>query len=352
MIKHLMIRYRGANATLNCTPVTVLIGPTGSGKTSIIDAIGFLNAFVTHGFRLACAERNAGAFQLAPDGETFDIALVAALPEEVGLKSYDSVRYAVAFNDAGVLTETLSVVGGNKVRIIAERSHQQAALKPCNRQNRGSCFGVLVDRDKTVLRSFPDDRGAYPVPVWMRQLLKSLQYCYGQRCCYDYAAKNFLALPQDAYDRWIECLRQIIPDLRRIRHNEDLAMDYRVPLVFERDGYNVMWHLLSSEEQFLSYVTLIAMSPAPEPANGIWLFDNFDSGLDAGWLWLAWQSIQDFPGQVIIACNDERYHSTLRNSQSDSFSWVRGGGLDPWVVRPPRAYGPDQSSQADKEEGE
>ena len=83
------------------SPMHVLVGPNGSGKTTFLDVIAFLSKLVSEGVESAVTERNRNPVDLRWSREPgiVELALEARIPmqfkERFQKKSFDTVRYEV-----------------------------------------------------------------------------------------------------------------------------------------------------------------------------------------------------------------------------------------------------------------
>src|SRR4051812_19167942 len=83
-------------------PFHVLVGPNASGKTTFLDAIGFLSQLVSEGLDAALDSRTRNFQDLlwAHQGKDFEIAVEARIPDDrrelLAVKKYDTVRYEIS----------------------------------------------------------------------------------------------------------------------------------------------------------------------------------------------------------------------------------------------------------------
>lgn len=67
------------------SPMHVLVGPNGSGKTTFLDVLSFLSRLVSDGLESAVAERTRNPVDLLWSRQpgTMELAVEAAIPEEL-----------------------------------------------------------------------------------------------------------------------------------------------------------------------------------------------------------------------------------------------------------------------------
>ncbi len=193
-------------------PFHVLVGPNASGKTTFLDVVAFLGRLVTDGLEAAVVERTQNFEDLVwgRRGDRFELAIEAAIPEDrrpvMDDKVYKTVRYEVAIgqessrdiailNERVVLMSGLRPANGRASKGLFPEPHASPANLRTQKSRRDAKIVILKDSSgidhfysewasasrklpafrlgprKSALGNLPSDEVAYPVAIWLKELL-------------------------------------------------------------------------------------------------------------------------------------------------------------------------------------
>jgi predicted ATPase len=338
-------------------PFQILVGPNASGKTTLMDVLGFLHDLVADGLDEAIAARSANFHDLVwQHGDTgFELAVEALISEsnreQLEDTSFDRVRYEVRIG---------SNQDANEVRIEKERAflkgavpstHDPSAMRGATRSLFATDVSIprgarlfektvpngdvyhVAGRDseggehlsfrfgprKSTLANLPEDEVQFPEATRFKQLLQEGVVPYeleGRRLRAASAPGQSRHLRKDGANlpwsianierqapkrlqEWIAHLRTALPDLCSISTVERPEDRHRYLRLHYRDGLVVPSWMTSDGTLRLLALTLPAYL---DNFNGVYLIEEPENGLHPLAIESMYQSLSSvYEGQVLLA---------------------------------------------------
>jgi len=302
-------------------PFQILVGPNASGKSTLLDVIGFLRDLLLIGVEETVRKRARSLSELVwnQQGDSFELALECILPRDLQEKRppYKTARYEVrvGHNPKGSLAVTIEnlwlirekgAVNPRRQQVVSEprRHSPKGWRKVMSRNPEGRIyirsettdwnFSLRPAMGKVGLSVIPEEE-RFEAALWVRQLLEkgvqtlTLQSQQMRRPCPPDAPAEFqpdgsnlpiaikyLHADQTLSKRWLAHVQTVLPDLKDIVVKEREEDRYHYIEVHTQTGLSIpSWLLSDGTLRFLA-LTLIAYLPTSgtvylieEPENGI-----------------------------------------------------------------------------------
>lgn len=306
-------------------PLAVLAGPSGSGKSALLDVIAFLGALVQRGPEAAACERADGFGDLTwrREGAPVELAIEVTIPDAVRARlasaTFETLRYEVglALDEATgkvALTEERVVLKANDVAaakqlemfprqaaaastsILSSKGHGAGARTiihkvPGGNDNfysetyqdagKGWVVAYKLGRRRSALGSLPEDESKFPASLWFKRFLaegiravalddRRLRAASPpgppQRLQPDGANLPWVIAELERRDparlaRWVAHLGSAVPELEAVRTVEREHDRHRYVLLCYRDGLEVPSWTASEGTLRLLALTLPAFTP-------------------------------------------------------------------------------------------
>ncbi|MCC6552077.1 MAG: AAA family ATPase [Polyangiaceae bacterium] len=319
-------------------PFQVLAGPSGRGKSALLDVIAFLGDLMARGPEAAVRERADGFADLTwrRKGAPVEIAIEAAIPEAVRARlasaTFETLRYevALALDDATgdlAFTEERVVLKANEVAAARqlEMFPRQAAAPAASLLSRGGGAGARtilhkipggndnfysetyqdpgkgwivaykLGKRRSALGTLPEDESKFPATLWFKRFLAGSVH----RLAIDARRLRAPSLPgeparlrpdgenlawavadlerrdPDALARWIHHVRAAAPDLEGVRTVERERDRRRALILRLRDGLEIPSQIASEGTLRLLALTLPAFVP---DLDGVHLVEEPEGG--------------------------------------------------------------------------
>jgi len=183
----------------------VLVGPNGSGKSTLLDALVFLKDLLTLGVEQAVLKRAKSLRELTWKGQSdaFEIAIECEIPEHFG-KKYRSCRYEIRVGvgtEGGIVLQHEVLWLQSKVkrqkRGKSKTEQPKTIVTDLNEPTPPNWRKVIVrtpdgkvhfysetsrwettfriDPSKSALANLIEDQNRFPIAIWMRNVLLSIQ---------------------------------------------------------------------------------------------------------------------------------------------------------------------------------
>ncbi len=341
-------------------PFHVLVGPNASGKTTFLDVVAFLGTLVTDGPEAAVEERTENFEDLVwgRRGDRLELAIEAAIPEDrrpaLDEKLYNTVRYEVrigqqASHEIAILDERVVLLsslrytnGRASKELFPEPQSPPASLRTL-KSRQDAKIVILKGKDgidhfysewasvpsklpafrfgprKSALGNLPSDETAYPVAIWLKELLiggiqqLTLSSQVLRRASPPLRARGFRAdgsnLPwlidslrrrsRRRFHEWIRHLQTTLPDLEDIRTVERPDDKHRYLMIGYRGGLDVPSWVASDGTLRLLALTLPAYLG---DFSGIYLIEEPENGIHPRAVETMFQSLSSvYDAQILMA---------------------------------------------------
>lgn len=341
-------------------PFHILVGPNASGKTTFLDAVGFLSGLSAGGLDKAVSERTPDPQDLLFHGlgANLELAVEAKIPAELRAMTakpeLDTVRYQVklGFNGPhefefkaetlllkqaaeaparhpelfpsppaapGTLQEGIQGRGTKVVINKAPGGNDNYYSEIYHRSGRGWKPSFKLGPKRSALRNLIADEDSFPVATWFREhltqgmqrvMLNSLAIkqpsppVKRSRASIDgshipWAAHRLRKDSPDRYRAWIEHLRTALPDLVDIETIERPWDRHRYMVYEYQGGYRVPSWLASDGTLRLTALTLPAYLV---DSQGMYLIEEPENGIHPKALQTVYDSLSSVYGaQVMLA---------------------------------------------------
>lgn len=341
-------------------PFHLLVGPNASGKTTFLDAIGFLSDLASGGLDEAVSERTPDPQDLLfhGRGEDLELAVEAKIPARLQAMTakpdLDTVRYQVKIGFNGpyefefkaetlllkqaatvatrqpelfpsppVAPATLQVgIHGQDTKVVINKvpgGNDNFYSEIYHRSGRGWKPSFKLGPRKSALRNLIADEDSFPVATWFREyltqgvqrvMLNSLEIrkpsppakysgfsIDGSNI--PWAAHLLREKHPERYKAWIAHLRTALPDLVDIKTIERPWDRYRFMVYEYQGGYEVPSWLVSDGTLRLTALTLPAYLV---DAQGMYLIEEPENGIHPKAVQTVYDSLSSvYNAQVLLA---------------------------------------------------
>lgn len=365
-------------------PFHVLVGPNASGKTTFLDVIAFLGRLVSDGIEAAVEERTQNFYDLTwqRTGHRFELAIEARIPEELrghlARTNFDTVRYEIAVGidpesqELGLQAETvllktgeqpassqrhlfpeaptvpaslLSGTDSHEARAIVIKSEGGGvtSLHPETNWAGGLIWTPLslkLGPRRSALSNLPADESAFPVSVWLKELLTTgVQQLVlnslllrkasppGQPRGFKPDGSNLPWVIADLERRapervqqWIAHLQTAFPDIEGIHVVERADDKHRYLVVRYREGVEIPSWMVSDGTLRMLALTLPAYLT---DLQGVYLIEEPENGIHPRAIETMFQSLSSvYDAQVLLATHSP---VILNIVDADQVLWPGGG---------------------------
>lgn len=378
---------------ITLSPFNILIGPNASGKSSLLDILGFLRDALKNDAEQAIRHRGNTLAELiwqqhgvpldSPDSG-LEFAVEANVPKTIQLNGYQQVRYelAIGLGDTGeivVQNENLWLISDKREnRHISQRSLFPMEMDDSNsivhpRQKKTPVgYRVVVRKSfagkdyfqsettnwnimyqlsprRLALSGVPEDRERFPIALWFRSLLLDsiqilqLNSTLMRQPCPSDASRLFQAdgsnLPimvielkekhAQRFGWWLGHLQTILPDLQTIEIAERPEDRSKYLMVRYKNGFKVPSWLLSDGTLRLLALTLIAYLP---PKERVFLVEEPENGIHPRAVEGVFQALSSvYEGQIFLATHSPLILALAQPKDLLIFAKLPSGATD--VIR-------------------
>lgn len=363
----------------------VLVGPNASGKTTFLDAVGFLGDLVSHGLEKAVYDRAPNPTELLSrhEGETLELAVEAVIPDDrrqhLESPDYERVRYEVEIalrDEVALRSEAVLLLRSEPVckpqgrqldmfpaprpfRETIRRTGRKGTKRVVSKvsggrdnfyDERGKGWDYSFDLGSRVsaLGNLPEDETKFPVTIWLKRLLKegiqrlALNSYAMRRPSPPGLPKGFLAdgsnLPwviqqlrdshPDRFRDWLAHVQTALTDVTDIITVEREEDRHRYLRVCYGDLKVPSW-LVSDGTLRLLALTLIAYLPA---VSSVYLIEEPENGIHPAAVETVYQSLSSvYDSQVLLATHSPVILGLAEPRQVLCFSRAGDGVTD--IVR-------------------
>lgn len=377
--------------TRSLSPMHVLVGPNGSGKTTFLDVLAFLGRLVSEGLESAVAERTRNPLDLVWSRKpgVVELALEARIPEpfrqRLKDKQFDTVRYElrIAFAEGSAEPEICEEKAVLKVdrpertgvqewfpqvrpapdSLMARRARGSTRTvfrkapggndsfysEVLEKSGKGWVPSIRLGKRRSTLGNLLEDETRFPATTWLKSTLKegvqqiTLNSLLIRQASPPGRGRGFKAdgsnLPwvarelekkaPDRFRRWVDHLRTALPDIEglRVMDREDDRHAYLV--VRYRGGLEAPSWMVSDGTLRLLALTILAYLP---DASGIYLVEEPENGIHPTAVETVYQSLASvYGGQVMVATHSPVMLALARPEELLCFAKTPGGETD--IVR-------------------
>ena len=372
------------------SPMHVLVGPNGSGKTTFLDAIAFLSRLVSEGLESAVGERTRNPVDLRWSREpgVMELTLEASIPpqlkDRLKGKSFDTVRYEVQitidpksyepeireekallktteksqvaiqemFPQLRVPPKTLLVKRTRDARLVFKKApggNDNFYSEVHEASGKGWMPSIRLGPRRSTFGNLLEDETRFPVTTWLKSVLRDgvqkiiLNSLLIRQASPPGKGKIFrpdgsnlpwvvMELEKEAPDRfrqWLEHLQTALPELEAIRVVERGDDRHAYLMVRYRGGLEVPSWMVSDGTLRLLALTILAYLPS---ATGIYLVEEPENGIHPTAVETVCQSLSSvYDGQVLVATHSPVMLAISRPEQLLCFAKTPDGQTD--IVR-------------------
>jgi len=369
----------------------ILIGPNGSGKTTFLDALGFLGTLVRDGLHAAFEERTTNPVDLVwgrnPDLPV-ELAIEARLPPQLASKfrgmDFRYVRYEIqlVFEQHSytpkIREEKALLLRDEHPRrdppdLFPEmRSPPKSVLRPKKPSQRtvfrkvpggndnyypevrqtswkGWMLSQQLGPSRSTFANLFEDESRFPATTWLRSLLReglqrlTLNSLLLRRASPPGAGRRYLPdgsnLPwviarlqretPERFERWLEHVATAIPEFAAFRVVERPDDRHAYVVVRYKNGLEApCWTVSDGTLRFLA-LTILAFLP---DATGIYLIEEPENGIHPTAIEPLYQALASvYDGQVLMATHSPVLLAVAQVDQLLCFAKTPEGGTD--IVR-------------------
>jgi len=341
----------------------ILVGPNASGKSTFLDAIGFLSDLVAEGPEVAirsefadagyCCLRYEAAVGLSdPSGE------ITIFSETVRLKT--SGKRGEPGTDQRRLFPAPSappdtIVRGSRVKgqkpVVNKvpGGNDNFYSEPRNGVEKGWAPSFKLGPQKSALRNLPDDETRFPAAGWLKDFLTNgvqtvrLNASAMRRPSPPGAPTGFRTdgsnLPwvihalnenhPEQFNLWLDHVRSALPELELIRTIEREEDRHRYIKLRYANGLDIpSWLVSEGTLRFLAF-TILAYLPDLE---GVYLIEEPENGIHPKALEHVYRSLSSvYTAQVLVATHSPVFLGLAKPSQILCFAKNKEGATD--IVR-------------------
>lgn len=318
------------------SPINVLTGPHGSGKTLFLDTLSFLNRLVREDPESAVYER-AGTFQdltWRRGRSHFELAVEAEIPEAIRRQLsptlFDHIRYEVSVGlddedqiailaEKGLLRQRQSA-SETQQKLFPQNLLTPASILMSPRSDRRWIFNkkpggndnyysevqkkggggwrpsFKLGPRKSAFGNLPQEQSLFPAATWFKEFLTqdiktvTLNERLLKRPCspgqtthlkpnaanLPIVVKDLKIVAPQQFEKWIAMLKTVLPDIENI-HIKEQQDTYKIYLTLAyRSGVEVPSWMLSGGTLRLLALTLPAFL---KDTKGIYIYKNPENGL-------------------------------------------------------------------------
>lgn len=372
------------------SPVHVLVGPNGSGKTTFLDVIAFLSKLVSDGLESALSERTKNPLDLRWSREpgVIELAIEASIPpqlrERFQKKGFDTVRYEIQIRIDPTSYEPEIREEKALLKISGEQVKPRQDVFPQFRQPPQSLLVTRTKGTRVVFRKSPggndnfysevheasgkgwmpsirlgprrstfgnllEDETRFPVTTWLKSVLKDgVQKIILNSLLIRQASppgKGRVFKPDGSnlpwvvmglekedpkrFRQWLEHLKTALPELEGIRVVEREDDRHAYLIVRYRGGLEVPSWMVSDGTLRLLALTILAYLPG---ASGVYLVEEPENGVHPTAVETVYQSLSSvYDGQVLVATHSPVMLAVSRPEQLLCFAKTKDGETD--IVR-------------------
>ncbi len=363
-------------------PFQVLVGPTGSGKTTFLDVLLFLRDVVSVGLDAALAARATDPRELLFRGRTdaLELAVEAVLPDSlrqsVDKPALGTVRYqaSVGLDQAGqrlefraetlALTESRRLEPSQRTLFPEQQAPPQTLLLSTRRPDnkvlvtkvpngkdnfyvrRGWASSFNLGPSRSALGCLPPDEGSFPIATWFRELLVSgiqsvdLDLQAIRHPCrpglpsgfrrdganLPWVAARLRKSDPDRHRAWIRQLRTALPDLKDVEASER-PQDRARFLTFLYDGdLRVPSWLVSDGTLRLAALALLAHL---EDLRGVYVIEEPEVGMHPRAVATSYESLRSIASaQLLLTSHSPLVLDSARPEELLCFAKDADGATD------------------------
>jgi predicted ATPase len=366
-------------------PFHVLVGPNASGKTTFLDAVGFLGKMVSDGLEAAIFDRSQSFRDLVWNREesSFELAVEVEIPEErqeLLKKSFDIVRYEIKIGPAAesseihILEERVILKNWAKAEnelcisfprdngspeTILSPKKQQGASRIITRSSDGSTYFYSELKEtsdfewpffrfnprRSALGNLPEDESKFPVSTWLKTLLAQgvqnfiLNSLLIRKASPPYQLSGFkpdgsnlpwvidkLSKNEERFRSWISHLKTALPDLEAIRTVERPDDKSRYLMIRYQGGLEVPSWMASDGTLRLLALTIPAYLP---DFRGVYLIEEPENGIHPSAVEALFKSLSSvYKAQILLATHSPVILSLADPKQVLCFKKTERGATD------------------------
>ncbi len=337
-------------------PFTAVLGNSGAGKTSLLQAILFVGEALRHGPGAAVRQAAASFSELCwQDTERHEVVLEVVLPASVRPDpELDRARYRLGLGPGegrpAVVVETLELGSSpaNRWRTVVERGEGHLGQYTAERGDGG--YELPLGAERLALAALPEDRERFAASLGVRDFLRrkihqvtldseelaspcsplaskrsTIDGGRGLPLVLRHLAKNDLP----ALARLKQTLRRAAPEVSEVWVQERSADRYlQLEVRFEGGLALGAWRVSAGILEALALATIAETVPAGE----LYLIDDLGGGLDP----LSIRAVLDrlaqpIAGQILVTSALDEVASCL---EGDHYVLQRGDGASKLVKHP------------------
>lgn len=336
-------------------PFQILVGPNGSGKTALMDVLGFLRDCASHTVQYAVKQRTDNFHDLVWGREetSFDLAVQAQIPQDHVIAS-ESASYTHLRYDLSVRLDPRSevpVIEKEKV-VLCDPAHEKtwplADRTPTGVVfvHEGSSQGEFrtnIPPGSSAVNYFPTGPNDFPTRRWFATLLRegirdvrlrtedlhgpsTLEAEKASRLTGANLARSVFELREnsrESFEAWIRHLRTALPDLETIRAEPWPQGRARYLKLKYQNGIEVPSRVVSDGTLCLLALTILAYM---REANQVYLIEEPENAVHPTAVETIYQSLSSlYDDQVLMASHSPILLSLAKPEELLCFTRTAGG---------------------------